>query len=71
MAAGLPGMERGDQLELGPSYAAAALWLRHGYGRALALPQDAAAKPRDEGQGDAMTCAHVSWHGQPTPRRNT
>ena len=71
MAAGLPGMERETSSSSAPAYAAAAPWLRHGYGRALALPQDAAAKPRDEGQGDAMTCAHVSWHGQPTPRRNT
>ena len=38
MAEGLPGMPRGDRLALGPSYAAAALWRRHGYGRGCALP---------------------------------
>ena len=38
MAAGLPGMTRGDRLELGASYVAAALWRRHGYGRGCALP---------------------------------
>jgi hypothetical protein len=37
VAAGLPGMERADQLELGPAYVAAALWRRHGYGRSCAL----------------------------------
>ena len=38
MAAGLPGMPRADGLALGPAYVAAALWRRHGYGRAVALP---------------------------------
>ncbi len=38
MAAGLPGMPRADRLALGPSYVAAALWRRHGYGRGCALP---------------------------------
>jgi hypothetical protein len=38
MAAGLPGMQRAEQLELGPAYVAAALWRRHGYGRSCALP---------------------------------
>ena len=31
-------MPRGDRLALGPSYVAAALWRRHGYGRGCALP---------------------------------
>ena len=38
MAAGLPGMEREDRLDLAPSYVAASLWRRHGYGRSCALP---------------------------------
>src|SRR5207245_1463114 len=36
MADGLSGTR--DSLELGPAYVAAALWKRHGYGRACALP---------------------------------
>jgi hypothetical protein len=38
MAAGLPGMEREDRLELGPAFVAVALWRGHGYGRSCALP---------------------------------
>ena len=37
-ATGLPGMEREDRLDLAPSYVAASLWRRHGYGRSCALP---------------------------------
>jgi len=38
MAAGLPGRERDERLDLAPSYVAASLWRRHGYGRSVALP---------------------------------
>jgi HTH DNA binding domain len=38
MATGLPGTECEDRLDLAPSYVAASLWRRHGYGRSCALP---------------------------------
>ena len=48
MASGLPGMPRGNRLELGAAYVAAALWRRHGYGRGCALPFWAAPVSRIE-----------------------
>ena len=41
-------MPRGDRLELGAAYVAAALWRRHGYGRGCALPFWAAPVSRIE-----------------------
>ena len=48
MASGLPGMPREHRLELAPTYVAAALWRRHGYGRGCALPFWAAPVSRIE-----------------------
>ena len=69
MAAGLPGMPRGDRLALGPAYVAAALWRRHGYGRGCALPFWAAPVSRIDAlarQGEGISSWAISTA---SPRR--
>jgi HTH DNA binding domain len=51
MAAGLPGREREDRLDLAASYVAASLWRRHGYGRSVALSFWSAPVSRIDGLG--------------------